>query len=144
MYRMKKESWKDLFYSFWISVFPVVTYGCESWTIKGEHQRTDAFELWWWKRLFWFTLTAKVGGEGDNRAWDGWMASLTWWTWVWASSRSWWWTGKPAMLQSMGLQTVRHSWANELNWTELNPTEEFWKIPWRDKKAFLNEQCKEV
>ena len=55
---------------------------------------------WCWERL-------KMGGEGDDRGWDGWMASLTWWTWVWASSGSWWWTGKPGMLQSMGLQTVR-------------------------------------
>ena len=46
---------------------------------------------WCWERL-------KVGGEWENREWDGWMASLTWWTWVWASSRSWWWTGKPGML----------------------------------------------
>ena len=59
----------------------------------------------------------KVGGEGDNRGWDGWMASLTLRLWVWASSRSWRWTGKPSMLQSMGLQRVRHDWATELNWT---------------------------
>ena len=50
--------------------------------------------------------------------WDGWMASPTWWTWVWVSSRSWWWTGKPDVLQSMGLQTVGHDWATELNWTD--------------------------
>ena len=58
---------------------------------------------WWWERL-------KVGGEGDNRGWDGWMASLTQWTWVW------WWTGKPGMIQSMGSQRVRHDWVTELNW----------------------------
>ena len=58
----------------------------------------------------------KLGGEGDDRGWDGWMASPTWWTWVWASSRSWWWTEKPGMLWSMGLQRVRHYWATELNW----------------------------
>ena len=45
----------------------------------------------------------ECGGEGDNRGWDGWMASPTWWTWVWASFRSWWWTGKPGVLRSMGL-----------------------------------------
>ena len=54
-----------------------------------------------------------AGGEGGNRVWDGWMASLTRWTWVWASSRSWWWTEKPGMLQSMGLQRVRHDWVTE-------------------------------
>ena len=50
------------------------------------------------------------------RKWDGWMPSLARWTWVWASSGSWWWTGKPGMLQSMGLQTVGHNWVTELNW----------------------------
>ena len=64
---------------------------------------------WCWERL-------KVGGEGDDRGWDGWMASLTQWTWVWVNSESWWWTGKPGMLQSMGLQRVRHNWATEMNW----------------------------
>ena len=56
--------------------------------------------------------------EGFNRGWDGWMVSLIQWTWVWASSGSWWWTGKP-VLQSMGSQRVRHDWATELNWTEI-------------------------
>ena len=55
--------------------------------------------------------------RGD-RGWDGWMASPTQWTWVWVNSRSWWWTGRPGMLQSMELQRVRHDWAIELNWTE--------------------------
>ena len=65
---------------------------------------------WCWERL-------KVGGEGDDREWNGWMASLTWWTWVWVNSKSWWWTGKPGVLQSMGLQRVVHDWVTEL--TEL-------------------------
>ena len=68
---------------------------------------------WCWERL-------KVGGEGDDRGWDGWMASLTQWTWVWVSSRSWWWTGRPGVLRFMGSQRVGHDWATELNWTELN------------------------
>ena len=59
-----------------------------------------------------------VGGEGDDRGWDGWMASLTQWTWVWVNSGSWWWTGRPGMLQFMGSQRVRHNWVTELNWTE--------------------------
>ena len=54
-----------------------------------------------------------AGGEGDNRGWDGWMASPTW-TWVWVNSRSWWWTGRPGVLRFMGLQGVRHDWATEL------------------------------
>ena len=65
---------------------------------------------WCWERL-------KAWGEGDDRGWNGWMASLTQWTWVWVNSGSWWWTGKPGVLQSMGSQRVRHDWATELNWT---------------------------
>ena len=57
-----------------------------------------------------------AGGEGDDRWWDGWMASPTQWTWVWVNSRSWWWTGRPGMLRFMGSQRVRHDWATELNW----------------------------
>ena len=70
---------------------------------------------WCWERL-------KVGGEGDNRGWDGWMASPIWWTWVWANSRSWWWTRRPGVLQSMGSQRVGHNWATELNWVNEDPT----------------------
>ena len=67
---------------------------------------------WCWERL-------KAGGEGDNRGWDGWMASSTQYTWVWASSGSWWWTVKPGVLQSMELQRVGHDWATEVKWAEL-------------------------
>ena len=62
---------------------------------------------WCWERL-------KVGGEGGDRGWDGWMASPTQRTWVWVNSGSWWWTGKPGVLQSIGLQRVRHDWGTEL------------------------------
>ena len=65
--------------------------------------------LWWWEGL-------EAGGEGDDRGWDGWMASLTPWTWVWANSGSWWWTGRPGVLRFMGSQTGRHDWATKLNW----------------------------
>ena len=61
--------------------------------------------------------------EGRRRRgwqrWDGWMASPTQWTWVWVNSRSWWWTGRPGVLQSMGSQRVRHDWT-ELNWGHIN------------------------
>ena len=57
--------------------------------------------------------------KGDDRRWDGWMASLTRWTWVWINSRSWWWTGRPGVLPFMGSQRVGHDWATELNWTEV-------------------------
>ena len=76
-------------------------------------------ELTHWKRPWcWEGLGA--GGEGDNRGWNGWMASPTWWTWVWVNSGSWWWTGRPGVLRFTGSQRVGHDWATELNWTELN------------------------
>ena len=150
-------------------VFPIVMYGCECWTVKkAEHQRTDAFEVWCWRRLLGVLWTArrsnqsilneispehsleglmlklelqcfghlmqrtdpfekkdwwerlKEGGEGDDRRWVGWFASLTQWTWVWVNSRSWWWTGRPGVLQSMGLQNVWHDWETELNWGDIS------------------------
>ena len=70
--------------------------------------------VWCWEGL-------EAGRKGDDRGWDGWMASPTWWTWVWVNSGSWWWTGRPGMLQFMGSQRVGHDWVTELNWTELIP-----------------------
>ena len=79
-------------------------------------QRTDSLEKpWCWERL-------KAGGEGDNRGWDGWMASLTQWTWVWVSSGSWWQTGKPGCCSSWGCK--ESDTTERLNWTELNWKEE--------------------
>ena len=66
----------------------------------------------------WCLKRLKVRGEGDDRGWDGWMASLTQWAWVWVNSGSWWWTGRHGVLQSMGSQRVGHDWVTELNWTE--------------------------
>ena len=145
-------------------VFPVVIYGCESWTIKKPKRwRLAAFELWCWRTLLRVPWTARrssqsilkeispgcslegywswnsntlatwykelthlkrpgcwerlmAGGEGDNRGWDGWMASLTRWTWVWMDSGSWRWTGRPGVLWFMGLQRVKTRLSN---WTEL-------------------------
>ena len=142
--------------------FPVVMYGCESWTIKkAEHQRIDAFELWCWRRLLRVPWTARrssqsilkeispgcsletqmlklklqyfghlmqrpdslektlMPGNIKGRRRRGlqrmrWMASPTRWTWVGASSRSWWWTGKPGVLQSMGSQS--QTWLSD--WTD--------------------------
>ena len=74
-------------------------------------------ELTHWKRLWcWEGLGA--GGEGDDRGWDGWMAWLTRWTWVWVNSGSWWWTGRPGVLWFMGSQRVRHDWATDLIWSD--------------------------
>ena len=90
---------------------------------KGWCWSSNTLATWWkevthWKRP-WCWEKLKTGGEGDYRGWDDWMASPTWWTWVWASSRRWLWTGKPDVLQSMGSQRVRDDWATEPNWTEL-------------------------
>jgi len=89
---------------------------CYFHTIKHYSDTKTCEELTHWKRLWcWEGLWA--GGEGDNRGWDGWMASLTRWTWFWVNSRSWWWTGRPGVLRFMGSQRVRHDWATELHWT---------------------------
>ena len=84
------------------------------WTKEpGCEELTHWKRLWCWERL-------GAGGEGDDRGWDGWMASLTQWTWVWVNSGSWWCTRRPGMLRFVGSQRVGHDWATELNWTELN------------------------
>ena len=104
---------------------PVYPKENQSWIFTG---RTDAEAEWssttlatWCKELThskrpWCWERLMVGGERDDREWDGLMVSQTQWIWVWASSRSWWWTGKPGMLQSMGSQIVWHDWVTELNW----------------------------
>ena len=71
-----------------------------TWCQESTHWKRP----WCWERL-------KAGGEGDDRGWDGWMASPIPWVWVWVSSGSWWWTGNPGVLQSMVLQRVGYDWA---------------------------------
>ena len=89
-------------------------------------------KTWCWERL-------KAGVEGDDREWGGWMASLTKRTWVWVNSGSWWWTGRPGVLQSTGSQRLGHDWATELNW--------LWKLwdPgrrfWTPNKAKTEKSC---
>ena len=109
----------------WKEIQPVHAKGNQSWLIHRKdrcwswNSKTLAMwceELTHWKRP-WCWETLKAGGAGDDRGWDCWMASPTPWTWVWASSGSWWWTGKPGVLESMGLQSqTRLSDWNELNW----------------------------
>ena len=91
------------------------------WSWNSNTLATSCEELTHWKRP-WCWEGLGTGGEGDNRRWDGWMASPTQWTWVWVNSRSWWWTGRPGVLWFMRLQIVGHDWVTELNWTELNWT----------------------
>ena len=82
---------------------------------SGKEPATWWEKLTYWKKP-WCWERLKAGGEGDDRGWDGGMASATRWTWVWVNSGSWWWTGSPGMLQFMGSQRVRHDWVTELNW----------------------------
>ena len=130
--------------------FPVVMYGCESWTPKkpdsweslglqaepiSQFKRKSVLNIhgkdwcWSWNSNTLATWCEKLtpwrrpwgwerlkAGEGDDRGWNGWMASPTRWAWVWASSGCWWWTGKLGTLQSTGLQRVRHDWAAQLKW----------------------------
>ena len=123
-----KESWVLKNWFFWAvllektpespldckEIKPINPKGNQSWIFIG---RTDAEAetpiLWPPDVKNWFfgkdpdaEKRLKAGGEGDDRGWDGWMASLTWWVWVWANSGSWWWTEKSGMLQSMGSQRV--------------------------------------
>ena len=113
-------------------VQPVNAQGNQSWIFSG---RTDAeaevLILWLPDAKNWLIRKDPDSGkdwrqEKGARGWDGWMAPPTWWTWVWASSGSWWWTGKPGMLQSMGLQKVVHDWATELNWIHKKGS---WNMP---------------
>ena len=93
-------------------------WGCNSSTLA-----TSCEELTHWKRLWcWEGLGA--GGEGDDRGWDGWVASLTRWTWVSVNSGSWWWTGRPGVLRFMGSQRVGHDWATDLIWLLVNKWED--------------------
>ena len=129
-----KESWAPKNWCFWTVVLEktlessmdckeihsVHPKGDQSWIFTGRadaeapkllatwcEELTHLKRLWCWERL-------KAGGEGDARGWDGWMASPTWWPWVWVNSRSWWRTGRPGVLQSIGSQRVRHDWMTEL------------------------------
>ena len=87
------------------------------WSWNSSTLATSCEMLTYWKRL-WCWEGLRAGGEGDDRGWDGWMASPTRWMWVWVNSGSWWWTGRPGVLQFMGSQRVGHDWATELSWTE--------------------------
>ena len=106
---------------------PVHPKGNQSWIFLGRtdveaetpitlatwcKELTHLKRPWCWERL-------KTEGEGDDRGWDGGMASPTRWTWIWASAGSWWWTGKPGLLQYMGSR-VGHDWATELNWSDFS------------------------
>ena len=100
----------------WRRSVPGVHWKDWCWSWHSNTLATWCEELTHWKRP-WCWERLKARGEGDSIGWDGWMASLTQWTWV---SRNWGWTGRPGVLQSMGLKRVRHDWATELNWIVLS------------------------
>ena len=113
--QISQEAGKVVWYSHLFKNFPLMKDWCWSW--GSNTLATWCEELTYWKRP-WCWERLKTGGEGDDSGWDGWMASLSRYTWVRGSSGSWWWTGKPGVLQSMGSQRVGHEWATELNWTD--------------------------
>ena len=143
-----EESWAPKNWCFWTVVLektlespldckeiqPVHFKGDQSWVFFGRNGAKAETPILWppsceelthWKRLWcWEGLGA--GGEGDDRGWDGWMASPTRWTWVWVNSGRWWWTGRPGVLWFMGSQRVRHDWATELNWLIHSPQKSTW------------------
>ena len=124
---LNRDVGEDSWESFGLQeIQPVHLKGNQSWIFIG---RTDAEAetpiLWPPNVKNWLIWKDPDTGKdwrqeeyGDNRGWDSRMASPTQWTWVWVNSGSWWWTGRPGLLQSMGLQRVRHDWVTELNWTE--------------------------
>ena len=105
---------------------PVHSEGDQPWDFFGRNDAIDELQYFGhlMRRVDSLERTLMLGrigggGEGDDREWDGWMASLTRWTWVWVNSRSWWWTGSPGVLRFMGSQRVGHDWGTEMNWTEM-------------------------
>ena len=103
----------------------------KKWSWNSSTLATWCKELTRWRRP-WCWERLRAGGEEDDRGWDGWMASPIQWTWVWVSSGSWWWTGRPGVLWFMGSQRVGHDWATELNWSHTQAAQLIsWKIsPW--------------
>ena len=149
-----KESWVPKNWCFWTvllektlespldckEIQPVHPKGNQSWIFTGrtdvEAETPNTLTTWCeelthWKRP-WCWERLKAGGEADDRVWDGWVASLTQWTWVWVNSGSWWWTGRPGVLRFMGLQTVGHDWETELNfWEQYLPHSRYSVYCWR-------------
>ena len=118
--------WRRLLRVTWIarrsnqSILKEISPGCSleglMLRLKLQYFGHRCEELTHWKRPWcWEGLRAR--GEGDDRGWDDWMASLTRWAWVWVNSGSWWWPGRPGVLRLMASQRVGHDWATELNWS---------------------------
>ena len=129
------DSWKSPLDS--KDIQPVHPKGAQSWVFIGRTAvETETPILWPPEEKSWLIWKDPDAGKdwgqrrGDDRGWDGWMASPTRWTWVWVDSGSWWWTGRPGMLWFMGSQRVGHGWATELNWTETTTVHPKWCRSW--------------
>ena len=130
-----EESWAPKNWCFWTAVLektlespldckeiqPVHSEGNQPWDFFGGNDaKAGTPVLWpphvksWLIGEDWYWEGLEAGGEGDDRGWDGWMASPTQWTWVWVNSGRWWWTGRPGVLRLMGSQRLEHDWATEL------------------------------
>ena len=104
----------------------------KDWCWNSNTLTTWCEELTHWKRP-WCRKRLRVGEEGHDRRWDGWIASPTQWTWVWVNSRSWWWSGRPGVLQFMGLQRIGHDWMTSLSlFTFMH-----WRRKWQPTPVFL-------
>ena len=139
--------WRRLLRVPWTArIQPVHPRGDQAWVFIG---RTDAeaetpilwsphTKSWLIGKRPWCWEGLQAGGEGDDRGWDGWMASPTRWAWVWVNSGSWWWTGRPGMLRFMRSQRVGHDWATELNhrWV-LSFVKGFFCIYWDYHMVFI-------
>jgi len=115
---------------------PVHSEGDQPWDFFGRNDAKAETPVLWPPHAKSYSLEKTLmleglgaEGEGDDRGWDGWMASLTQWTWVWVDSGSWWWTGRPGVLRFMGSQRLGHDWATEqLNWIPIKITASYFQI----------------
>ena len=123
------------------------------WSWSSNTLATWNKELTHWKRP-WSWERLRAGGEGDDRGWDGWMASPTHWTWLWASPGSWWWAGRPGMLQSMESQRIgSHNWTTKASskqskenicvfplprWPMAKDKIKYWSILWTEPSEVCN------
>ena len=135
-----EESWAPKNWCFWTVVLEKILEspldckeiqlvhpkGDESWVFIGRTDAEAETPVLWPPRVKSWLIGKDpdagrdwgAGGEGDDRGWNGWMASPTQWAWVWVNSGSWWWTGRPGVLWFMGSQRVGQDWVTELNWTD--------------------------
>ena len=126
--KLENDSRKSIFFTNYLYIFGISFYASLKEISPGfffgrNDAKDETLVLWQPHAKSWLNEKDSdtgrdwgAGGEGDDRGWDGWMASLTRWMWVWVNSGSWWWTERPGVLRFMGSQRVGHDWVTELNW----------------------------